>query len=486
MNAPSVARAASSASSSRRRRRIRSRISAAAFSVNVIVRIAATVDPILEHRAHESFDQHRRLAAAGAGVEQQVAVAALDRHQLLLGERRRVRLHWQGLKHGRSRGSGTRRASTSRAGLELAAAQPDGERHRALARVLEQLVELLSVASIVGDDRAADLRALEEHPPRAQIATAERLVEAGDRIEAEQLAHDEHVQRHLELAVERPARALVLGAGATALVVAHDPRVRRASTSTRSIDPAHGARLRRARAAGATSGSSSPSKPNRSSRPRGGQSSPSRASCARYRRRSALELRAPRPPARPAPPPRAIACGCWARTSSRMSSARGSDSRRDRPAEPAQHAARSRCACSRRGRAGPGRARAPPAGARARSASAPGSRRRTRARPADRIWRWRTCSSASSDSDADRRGHLAGERREGRRVRARQLPLGRGLRSRPHDVGEHPAPAPASGQSSASSSETSARNGEGSARFPSSSELRYARTTCSVARETLV
>ena len=86
MNAPSVARAASSAPSSRRRIRIRSRSSAAAFSVNVIVRIAGDVDSVLEHRAHEPLDQHRGLTAAGAGVEQQIARAALDRVPLLRGE----------------------------------------------------------------------------------------------------------------------------------------------------------------------------------------------------------------------------------------------------------------------------------------------------------------------------------------------------------------------------------------------------------------
>ena len=38
-------------------------------------------------------------------------------------------------------------------------------------------------------------------------------------------------------------------------------------------------------------------------------------------------------------------------------------------------------------------------------------------------------------------GHLAGERRASGRVSARHLPLGRRFRGRPHDVGEHPAPA---------------------------------------------
>ena len=45
MNAASVARAASWAPSARKRARMRSRISAAAFSVNVIVRIASTATP---------------------------------------------------------------------------------------------------------------------------------------------------------------------------------------------------------------------------------------------------------------------------------------------------------------------------------------------------------------------------------------------------------------------------------------------------------
>ncbi len=66
------------------------------------------VDPVLEHRAGEPLDQHRRLAATGARVEQQIAVASLDRDQLLIGERA---LRHRDLKHGKSRGTDTHRAS---------------------------------------------------------------------------------------------------------------------------------------------------------------------------------------------------------------------------------------------------------------------------------------------------------------------------------------------------------------------------------------
>ena len=43
------------------------------------------IDPVFDHRACETLDEHRRLAAAGARIEQQVAVAALDRAPLLVG-----------------------------------------------------------------------------------------------------------------------------------------------------------------------------------------------------------------------------------------------------------------------------------------------------------------------------------------------------------------------------------------------------------------
>ena len=86
MNAPSVARAASSAPSSRRR---------VADPVAELGRRLLgerdredrrDVDAVLEHRAHEPLDEHRGLAAAGARVEQQIARAALDRIPLLRGE----------------------------------------------------------------------------------------------------------------------------------------------------------------------------------------------------------------------------------------------------------------------------------------------------------------------------------------------------------------------------------------------------------------
>ena len=44
-------------------------------------------DAVLEHRAHEALDEHRGLAAAGVGLEQQRAVAAADRLGLLGRER---------------------------------------------------------------------------------------------------------------------------------------------------------------------------------------------------------------------------------------------------------------------------------------------------------------------------------------------------------------------------------------------------------------
>ena len=131
MNAPSVARAASSASSSRRRRRIQSASPPPPSSVNGAVRFHPHLDPILEHRAHESFDQDRRLAAAGASGLPPPPPPCVS------------------IRVSSTADSGVAAPvarARHRARLELTAAQPDGERHRALTGILEQLGGGLPVA----------------------------------------------------------------------------------------------------------------------------------------------------------------------------------------------------------------------------------------------------------------------------------------------------------------------------------------------------
>ena len=53
-------------------------ISAAAFSVNVMARIDLDGGAVVHHGAHEALHQHGGLAGAGAGADQEGAVAAVD------------------------------------------------------------------------------------------------------------------------------------------------------------------------------------------------------------------------------------------------------------------------------------------------------------------------------------------------------------------------------------------------------------------------
>ncbi len=85
IQAPSAARASARRPSSTKRPRTRVRISAAAFSVNVIARIALHRHVVLDHGRHEALDQHGRLAGARPGPHHQRVLAAADGALLLLG-----------------------------------------------------------------------------------------------------------------------------------------------------------------------------------------------------------------------------------------------------------------------------------------------------------------------------------------------------------------------------------------------------------------
>src|SRR5947209_6488771 len=224
MNASSVSRAAASAPSSRSRRRIRSRISAAAFSVKVIVRIAWTATP--------SSSTERTNRSTSTDVLPLPAPASSSRSP----SRRSIATSCSPVKV-RAGVSGSAVSGTSstadpgvlaavaraggRAGLELAVLEPRRQRQRAAPSLAEQLLEFVLVTAVVGDQAVPRRGALQEHPARPEIASTERLIQARNRLEAQQLADREHVQRDLEPAVSRPARALVLGPGRAALVVAH-------------------------------------------------------------------------------------------------------------------------------------------------------------------------------------------------------------------------------------------------------------------------
>ena len=141
--------------------------------------------------------------------------------------------------------------------------------------------ELLGLAPVGGHDGGAELDALEEHAAGPQILAPQRLVEAGDRLASQQLADDQHVQRHLQAAVDAPASALVLGPRGAALVVAHHraavavdvDAVDHAPQQHRVVTVAELQRRQRVVPA-------SP-KPNRSSSPSGRQSPLPAASCSR-------------------------------------------------------------------------------------------------------------------------------------------------------------------------------------------------------------
>ena len=79
IQAPSASRASSRRAELEEARAARGlRISAAAFSVKVMARIDSTGDAVVHHGAHEALHQHGGLAGAGAGADQQRAVAAVD------------------------------------------------------------------------------------------------------------------------------------------------------------------------------------------------------------------------------------------------------------------------------------------------------------------------------------------------------------------------------------------------------------------------
>ena len=127
IQAPSAARASSRRPSSRKRARTRVLSSAAAFSVNVIARIALDRHAVLEHGLHEALDQHRascrcpRPARTSSEPSRRV-----DRRALLGGELEAI-----SPRTGRSRGRSSRRARRSVGHAAELARRACGARSRA-------------------------------------------------------------------------------------------------------------------------------------------------------------------------------------------------------------------------------------------------------------------------------------------------------------------------------------------------------------------
>ena len=227
----SAARASSRRPSSRKRRRTRLFISAAAFSVNVIASTWFTVDAVLDHRLDEALDQHGRLAGAGAGPHQQRAVAPLDCPALLRRQLpHRSLLHIDGYLQppfqSHAVGAGPQLAG---AHLRVGLADP-------AERPVELLLELVRRQAVRVEPAVAELvHVARHHAARARVPVAERHVDAAGRAQAEQLLHDEHVERGLEAVLRLPARDLVAVHALAGLVVDHE---RHAVALVDAVDPA--------------------------------------------------------------------------------------------------------------------------------------------------------------------------------------------------------------------------------------------------------
>ncbi len=99
----------------------------------------ADIDAVLDHGLHETLDQHRGLAAAGARVEQQIAVTRRSIARSLFRPVQRTR-HWLRQIPGYAQPS---RVARLRARLSAPARRAAASATARSARVRELLVELL-------------------------------------------------------------------------------------------------------------------------------------------------------------------------------------------------------------------------------------------------------------------------------------------------------------------------------------------------------
>ena len=239
IHAPSASRAASRSPSSSRRARTRARSSPAALSVKVIARTWSAPQAVLHDRGDEALDQHRRLARAGVGREHEVAVAAGDGLGLLGGEgaghadaasqRQIVGMRAAAAVRARGRVGDRARPSGCRA--------PPAARRRAPPAGARRTPRRQAVLADAGQPRVG---ALEQQAARAPVVVAaQRLVEAADRLEAEQLRQREQVEADLQARVLEP---LGLRRRALALVVVDD-RLAAVGADVDAVDAALQAQL---------------------------------------------------------------------------------------------------------------------------------------------------------------------------------------------------------------------------------------------------
>ena len=193
----------------------------------------ADTDPILMHSPRKALDQHRGLAAAGAGIEQQLAAPALDRKRLLFREPHLAQRPAQQIPGKRQVPSGEQRSGH---GVSSPRRSVAAKRHGLSLDLSQQLLELRFAEPIPGHRVRTDVHALLVSAARAEVLPGQRLVEACDSPCLEQALRRDHVQRNLNLPVAHPSgRRPGLAFGA-ALVVPHDHTARIAGVGIDAVD----------------------------------------------------------------------------------------------------------------------------------------------------------------------------------------------------------------------------------------------------------
>src|SRR5215207_8573146 len=129
--------------------------------------------------------------------------------------RRRLRLGLAGAADARIAAAPARAALRAR--LDAAGVEVGGGAHRELARLVQRRLERAGVDDV--GPRVGAGHVVADEPARGQLAPRQWLVEAGDGLEPEQVAHREQVERDLQLQLVGPLHA---ADDAAALVVAHD------------------------------------------------------------------------------------------------------------------------------------------------------------------------------------------------------------------------------------------------------------------------
>ena len=200
----------------------------------------ADLDAVVQHRLDEPLGHHRRLARAGVRRQQPRPLAGADRLALLAGQRRALahRRHcsaprqmpgyWQPF------GPQVSGRAAIRPACRSAATRSASSRAATSAAVERAVVDEVLDDVVRGGERAR-VGAVADQPASARVLGADRLVDAGQRPQAEQALDREQVELHLQLALLLPDGAAI---DRVALVVAHD----RVAAGGIDVDPVDAAR----------------------------------------------------------------------------------------------------------------------------------------------------------------------------------------------------------------------------------------------------